>query len=167
MDRMEILEEVKHTPNALALIEAFKRIPDEVEAEVVGLSEEALRFRPADREWSAKEVVGHLRDIAELWDRRLYMVYSQNDPALPGIEEEEMVREADYQSAPDVRAIISTMRDYRGRSVRLLNHAPDWSRTGQHPRNGRRSLRQLVEMAIAHERMHLEQIRSLKAARSG
>ncbi len=162
MDRLEMLEGIKRTPDALALIEALKRLPDAIEAETAGLTEDALRRRAAEGEWSINEVVGHLRDNAALWSKRLYMVFSQSDPVLPGIDPDALVREKGYQDA-DLRSVIAGIREDRMTMVELLEHAPDWSRIGQHEIYGRRSMRQLAEMALEHDEEHLGQIRAMRA----
>ena len=166
MDRLDMLEAITHAPDALGLIEALKQIPNEIEAEIAGLSEETLRHRPSDGEWSIKEVVGHLRDNAEMWEKRLFMVYSQADPVLPALDQDEAVRKANYQEA-DLQAVFAGLREQSLKIVALLNRAPDWSRVGQHPVLGRRSLRQFAERVLAHGRAHLEQIRALRQAQDG
>ncbi len=75
------------------IIERVRTLPDRVAAEIEGLSEEALRRRPAEGEWSMKEVCGHLRDDSEVWRRRLYMMITQTDPVLPAYDQEALVRE--------------------------------------------------------------------------
>jgi uncharacterized damage-inducible protein DinB len=154
MERLEIIETLKHLSNVL-------------EAEVKGLSETTLRYRPAEGEWSIKEVVGHLRDGAEVWHKRLYMVCTLTDPVLADWDTIAGGREASHQD-DDLAASLTTMREWRGRTVLLLSHAVDWTRIGQHvPRDealGRRSLKQFAEFVINHEEQHLGQIRALKAA---
>ncbi len=161
MDRLELLEAFKHSENALAIIEALKRTPDEVATAVSGVPEDVLRRRPTEGEWSMKELIGHLRDNAEVWDKRLFMIWSQPDPFLPSFDQEEYVRKGNYQEA-DVNALIADMRKHREKTVTLLNHAPDWSRTAQHQTYGRRSLRQFLESLLDHEREHLAQIGAMK-----
>lgn len=162
MDRLEMLDAVKHSPDALGLIEALKRLPEDVEAEIAGLPEATLRARPAEGEWCIREVVGHLRDAAELWTKRLFMVFSQFDPILPVFQQEESVEAAGYQDA-DLGPVLAAMREQRMKTCELLEHAPDWSRIGQHPLQGRKSLRQFAEIALQHDRIHLQQIRTLKS----
>ena len=149
----------------LEIIEALKDLPIAIQAETSGLSETALRFRPAEGEWSVKEVTGHLLDYARLYQQRFYVIWSLNDPVLPALgprSEVESVREHNYQEAalPD---LIAQIRSVREQTVDLLVHAVDWSRLGQAPGTGRRSLKQFAEGAVNHEANHLQQIRNLKA----
>ena len=152
MERLEILEALKHLPNL-------------IEAETAGLSESVLRFRPNESEWSIKEVVGHARDYAELYQKRFSMIHSMPDPVLPALPlagEVESVKSHNYQDA-DLKTLIAEIRTIRLQTVEVLMHTVDWTRIGQQPGAGRRSLKQFAEGAIRHEAGHLEQIRGLKA----
>lgn len=149
----------------LDLIETLKHLPDQVAAETAGLDEAALRARPGDGGWSIKEIVGHLRDMAEVWHKRLYMTWTMTDPLFPGFDGEESVRANSYQDA-DLADLIADMRQWRLRTVDLLSHAVDWTRTGQHGAYGRRSLRQWAEFVAEHDAEHLASIRALKASQA-
>jgi uncharacterized damage-inducible protein DinB len=120
------------------IVEKVKTLPDRVASTVAGLSEEELRRRPAEGEWSIKEVCGHLRDDAEVWRRRLELMVSQDNPTLPTCEQEELVRERAYQDA-DLAAVLADFRRYRRDiAAQLSSLAPgDWERAGNHPERGR------------------------------
>jgi hypothetical protein len=145
----------------LDIIEALKHAPDRVEAEIAGMGVSALRHRPADGAWSIKEVVGHLRDMAEVWHERLYMVWSQTDPLFRSFDGDASVIERGYQDA-DLAAVIAAMREQRLETIALLEHAVDWTRLGQQRGVGRRTLKQFAEYMVSHDEEHIEQIRFLK-----
>lgn len=148
----------------LHITEALKAIPGRVAREVEGLSEGQLRFRPGDGEWSIKEVCGHLRDFAEINDRRLHRMATQERPLLHGYDQEQLVRERNPQEV-EIGTILEELLAHRLRTVALLSelvHA-NWARQGRHMETGAISIRQFTERIIAHEEMHLEHIRALKA----
>ena len=147
----------------LEIIETLKHLPDRVEAELQGLSETVLRYRPAEGEWSIKEVTGHLRDVAQNWYKRLYTVWSLTDPVFVSFDGEALARDLAYQDA-DPREFIGQMREHTLKTVDLLSHAVDWTRLGQQPGVGRRTMKQFAESLIAHEEEHIAQIQALKAA---
>ena len=149
----------------LEIIEALKHLPDNVEAETRGVGEAVLRFRPGENEWSIKEIVGHLRDAAEVWHKRVYTTASLTDPRFPSWDGEAWVRDRFYAEA-DLRHMIDDMREWRLKTVEVLVHAVDWTRLGQHGDIGRRSLKQWAEYMIEHEAGHLASIRALKDAQS-
>jgi len=140
-----------------------KSLPDRVAAEIEGLSEDELRWRPADGAWSIKEVCGHLRDDSEVWWRRLSMMITDTDPVLPSYDQEALVREHAYQDA-DIAAVLADFKRLRLEMVELLSglEPEGWMRTGQHPDWGRLTIRQGMEMMIRHTEEHLEQVRELK-----
>jgi hypothetical protein len=146
----------------LEIIETLKRLPERLQAELAGVPESTLRFRPADTEFSIKEVTGHLRDASEAWHKRLYQVWSQTDPLFTSFDGEAMVKERGYQDA-DPGSVIAEIAKTRAQTVDLLAHAVDWTRLGQQRGVGRRSLKQFAEYLVSHDDEHLEQIRALKA----
>ena len=155
----------ERTEAQLQIIEALKHMPEAVDAEVEGLSDTVLRYRPAEGEWSIKEVVGHLRDAAEVWHKRIYATWSLTDPILPAWERSLTYPDRNYQDA-SLDAVITNMREWRLKTVEVLAHAVDWTRLGQHLEQGRRSLRQWAEFMIAHEAEHLASIKALKEAQT-
>ena len=149
----------------LEIIETLKHFPDRLEASIAGLPEGVLRYKPAETEWSIKELLGHLVYAEEVWYRRLYQVWSLHDPVLMTFDDElaQASIERTYQTS-DLRPIIEEIRAKRPRVVDLLVRAVDWTRTGQWRGEGRRSLKQLAEVLLVHDAEHLAQIEALKSA---
>jgi DinB family protein len=149
----------------LEIIERLKDLPVTLEREIEGLSDAALSYRPADGEYSIKETIGHLRDMAEVWHKRLYATASLTDPRWPGFDGEASVRDNAYQDA-DVRELIAGVAEWRGKTVDLLAQTVDWTRLGQSPDLGRRSFKQWAEFVLDHDLDHLGVIRRLKEAQT-
>ena len=73
---------------------------EEIRSAIGILSDKQARFKPALKEWSIKEVIGHLNDVERVFSYRLLRI-SRNDPTpLPGFEQEEYVREAGFDNHP-------------------------------------------------------------------
>jgi uncharacterized damage-inducible protein DinB len=147
----------------LEIIEALRLLPERVSEEVRGLSEEELRFRPGEGQWSLKEIIGHLRDFAEIDHDRLCRMIKLERPILPGFDQEALIQERNYQEA-DLQAVLDDLGSFRRETVQVLTELVDanWARTGQHLERGIFSIRQHVEHLVEHETLHLEQIRALK-----
>lgn len=147
----------------LEIVEGLKKLPALVAEEAKGLNEEQLCWRPREDQWSIKEVCAHLRDYAEISDRRLFMILTQTTPLLPAINPA-WVRERGYQEQ-NIAEILKAYRVARARTIDRIEYMPDaiWSRAGYHPEAGLMSIRQLTERMLAHERDHLDQIRAVKA----
>ena len=155
----------ERTEAQLAIIEALKSLPRRLAEETSGLSDAVLRYRPAEGEYSIKETIGHLRDMAEVWHKRLYSIWALNDPRFQSFDGEASVRDRNYQDA-DIQTTIAGLEEWRMRTTELLSKAVDWTRLGQHPDLGRRSLRQWGEFVVAHDDEHIAQIRALKEAQT-
>jgi hypothetical protein len=130
---------------------------------LAGLSEATLARRPAEGGWSVKEIIGHLRDHAQFLHRRLDMMSKLEEPRLEAYDQEELVRERNPQAAP-VQELLGEFTSHRAETIQLLSDLVhwNWARPGRHPTLGRISIRQLVDRALAHDELHLAQIRSLK-----
>jgi hypothetical protein len=155
----------ERTEAQLALIEALKNLPVRLEQETDGLSDAVLRYRPGEREYSIKETIGHLRDHAEVWHKRLNAICGLTDPRWAAFDGDASVRSHGYQEA-DLGGLIATIREWRTKTADLLARTVDWTRLGQHPELGRRSLRQWAEFVAAHDEEHLAAIRALKEAQT-
>ena len=152
MERLEIIEGLKHGPNLVA-------------AEIAGVPDAVLRYRPAEGEWSIKEVVGHLRNAAEVWHKRLYATATLTDPKMPLWDAVIGNRETNWQDAA-LGKLIAGMAEWRAKTVETLVHAVDWTRLGQHAEIGRRSLKQWADYVLAHDEEHLATIRALKSSQA-
>jgi uncharacterized damage-inducible protein DinB len=152
MDRLEIIEGLKDTPH-------------HVSEEIAGLSDSVLRYRPAEGEWSIKETVGHMRNAAEVWHKRLHATATLTDPRMPLWDAVIGDRDTNFQDA-DLSKLIAEMAEWRQKTIETLVHAVDWTRLGQHAEIGRRSLKQWAEYVLAHDQEHLATIRTLKSAQT-
>jgi hypothetical protein len=167
-----------HTPNVftyprnepgtqghLDLVEPLRAMPDNVAEAVRGISDAAARHRADDNEWAVKEIVGHLRDAAEVYHKRIYMMSTQTDPVLEPYDPDAYARDHGYMDR-DVDDMLREIRLFRSNTVQLLTSLVNWNwaRTGRHLEDGRLSIRQIVEHMIDHEAEHLDDIRRAREA---
>lgn len=148
----------------LEIIETLKHFPDHLEAALSGVPDGVLRASPAQGEWSIKQIVGHLDYAEEIWYRRLYQVWSLQDPVIMSFNPDAEQAAIDRAAGGDLRAIVADIREKRPRVVDLLVRAVDWTRTGQWRGEGRRSLKQLAEALLDHDAEHFLRIEQLKGA---
>jgi hypothetical protein len=155
------------TQGHLDLVEPLRTLPRDVAAAVKGMTEAGLRARASDDAWSAKEIVGHLRDACEIYHKRLYLMSTQTDPILEPYDPATLVRESKHNDRP-LDELLREMEEFRAATVRLLTTLVNWNwaRTGQHLEDGRMSIRQIVELMIDHEAEHLADLRALRTASS-
>lgn len=152
----------------LEIIEALRLLPERLREEVTGLSEAQLRFRPGDGQWSLKEVIGHVRDFAEIDHDRLVRMITQERPVLVGYDQEDLAREHNHQEA-NLETVLAELASVRQQTVHVVTELVDanWARTGRHLERGTFSIRQHVDHIVEHEALHLEHVRALKTQATG
>ncbi len=139
-----------------------------LQALAAGQSLEVLRFRPAADEWSAAEVICHLRDVdREVHLPRLQSLIGQEEPFMPGVVSDDWVKERDYQ-AQDPLAALAALHRSRAELLALLPPAGDpiWERRGRHTFFGPTSFWELVCLVLEHDELHVTQVRETLAAAS-
>jgi hypothetical protein len=151
------------TQGHLDLVEPLRVMPRNATDAVKGLSDAMLRHRSAEDAWCMKEIVGHLRDAAEVYHKRLYMMSTQTDPVLQPYDPDAFAREHGYLDR-DVNEMLHEMREFRADTVQLLTTLVNWNwaRTGRHLEDGRLSIRQIVEHMAEHEADHLRELARLR-----
>jgi hypothetical protein len=151
------------TTGHLDLVEPLRAMPDSVAEAIAGLLPAQLKWRDGDG-WCIQQIVGHLRDAAQVYHQRLYMMSTQTDPILRPYDPDAFAAEHKYLER-DVQELLREMRHFRQDTVELLTSLVNWNwaRTGQHLEDGRVSIRQLVDHMIEHEADHIEGIRRLRA----
>src|SRR3990172_8420662 len=111
--------------------------PSKVYAVVAPLSEEQLRWRPGGGEWSAKEVLGHLRDTAEVHSLRMQRIAAEDNPFLPSFDQEAYARDRKYQEDITPNVLLKYI-EQRGEVLAFVRGLPQeaWSRPGTHEEDG-------------------------------
>jgi uncharacterized damage-inducible protein DinB len=152
------------TRGHLDLVEPLRELPEVLEAELRGITEAEATRRTGEGQWCIKEIVGHLRDAAEVYHKRLYMMSTQTDPILEPYDQEAVAREHGYMER-GIDSLVAELRRYRSQTVELLTTLVNWNwaRSGQHLEAGRMSIRQIVEHMVEHEAAHVADIRTLRA----
>ena len=121
--------------------------------------DEAIRHRPAESEWSAIEVVGHMIDKMHIWTSRVERILVEERPALPGYDQDMLVRDHDYLHA-DPEVIFEQLRQECERFALLVERVPTSAllREGVHEEFGPMTLRQCIEAPLESAQEHLEQL---------
>lgn len=137
------------------LVDALAKVPEEINAIIAGKSPSAMNRAPAEGEWSAHQVLAHMSTYAGFQDTWIRQVATMTDPAPPAFSRNDAMDAVTSQSSA---ALAQLLEANIGRTVDFLSGTPDasWGRPGR-LRNGRRSLRQIVEAHIAHMNEHVAQ----------
>lgn len=94
---------------------------DELRSALGQLSDTQARFKPGPKEWSIKEVMGHLNDVERVFSYRLLRI-SRNDPIpLPGFEQEDYVRMAGFDDYP-LDELLTEFEHLRRANIIAIQH---------------------------------------------
>jgi uncharacterized damage-inducible protein DinB len=150
-DRMATLEE------QLARME---RTADDFAAAVRGASEAALSKRPDGKNWSAREVVCHMRDTEESFLQRFQLLLAMDEPTFLGVEPDRWAEERQY-GRNDVGEALVSFRKRRDESLAFLRHLKpeQWERAGVHATRGRMTVKDFVALMAWHDDNHLDQLK--------
>ncbi len=128
---------------------------DEMRAALGGLTDQQALFRDAPKEWSIKEVIGHLNDGERVFAYRLLRV-SRNDPTpLPGFEQNDYVQEAGFDSH-SFRDLLGEFEHLRRANILAIRNMRDemagrtGTASGYHV-----SARALIYMLVGHVDHHM------------
>jgi hypothetical protein len=138
----------------------IREIPTVFRMALLLSDDHAIRHRPAAGEWSAVEVLGHMIDKMQIWASRVERIMVEEQPALPGYDQDALVRVHDYLHAdPDV--LLEQLRQACERFAALAERIPISAlpREGIHEEFGRMTLRQCIEAPLESAPEHLEQLR--------
>ena len=127
-----------------------------------GLPPAQLVPPPAPGEWSARDVLAHLRACADMWGKCIAEILRQDRPTIKAVNPTSWIKQTNYREQefhPSLRAFTVQ----RAELLAVLEPlAPDaWSRTatvtgGGKPRE--RTVRTYAVWLANHERSHLKQV---------
>ncbi len=147
------------------IIAALRRVPDDVDAVCRGLSDEAMRRRPAGDAWSLLEIVCHLRDGVSEEGTRVRRLVEEDNPALVPYDQEAWAIERRYREDDPLRALTALRAFWTGLAYQLENLSGEqWERAGIHPETGPVTVRSRAERQVQHARDHLSQMREVRTA---
>ena len=165
-DRPNVFTYPRNEPGTMGhldLVEPLRALPRNLAELLKDMPERDATWRSPEGGWCIKEIIGHLRDAAEVYHKRLYMMSTQTDPLLAPYDPDAYATEHRYIERP-IHEMLAELSAFRSDTVELLTSLVNWNwaRTGQHLEDGRKSIRQMVEHMVVHEREHLKDIARLR-----
>ena len=123
-------------------------------------SDAQLSKRPDDTNWSAKEVVCHMRDTEESFMQRFQVIMGMDDPKLFPAEPDRWASERQYLRN-DTGEALDAFRTRREESLRFLRELrpEQWERAGVHATRGPITIRDFVGLMAWHDDNHLDQLK--------
>jgi hypothetical protein len=158
-------------------VERLARTPATLERLAAGRDAAALSKRPDAKNWSATEILCHLRDVEELFQLRFHTILALDEPTILvlGAQPEHFApwrigarhpldpnawAEERQYARSDPREALAAFRTRRAEVVTLLRglSEADWRRGGIHLARGRLTLAQWAESLAGHDDNHLGQL---------
>ncbi len=124
-------------------------------------NDDAIRHRPAEGEWSAIEVVGHMIDKMHIWASRVERILTEVRPTLPGYDQDALVREHDYEHA-DPNVLFEHLSQACEHYAAIVERVPTSAleREGMHEEFGSMTIRQCIVATLDSVSPHLAQLRA-------
>jgi len=138
----------------------MERTVNDYAAVIKNVSDAQLTKRPDPKNWSAKEVVCHVRDIEESFMMRFLSIMAMDDPKFLPVEPDRWAVERQYQRN-DVQEALAALRTRREETLRFLRglKPEQWERGGIHATRGRMTIKDFVELMAWHDDNHLDQLK--------
>jgi len=129
------------------------------------LSETQLHSAPGAGEWSANEVLAHLRACADVWGNAIQTMLDQERPTIRAINPRTWIKSTDYP-VQEFRPSLRAFTVQRAGLLAVLESLKqgDWSRSAIITGAGKpleRTVQYYAAWMATHERPHLKQIEQI------
>ena len=140
----------------------LRETPRRIAALTAGLEPARLRARPTPEDWSANEVLAHMRACADVWGGCMATMIAEDAPTLRAVNPLTWINRTDYlelEFQPSLRAFAAQ----RAGLLAVLEPLPHeaWSRTATVTGAGKVLQRTVLfygRWLAGHERPHVKQI---------
>jgi len=148
------------------LLDILAATPGNIQSLLENISDEQLRRRPADDEFSCVETVCHLRDIeAEGYSTRIKLILEEDRPFLADIDGARLAAEREYHKQDLREALRAFARARTESTIALTKLGPDeLSREGTLEGVGTVKLEELLVMMRDHDAGHIKDIEQIRRA---
>jgi hypothetical protein len=142
--------------------------PTRLTALTAGLVPTQLHIAPNQDEWSANDVLAHLRACADVWGNCITRIIAEDKPALRGISPRAWIKKTDYREL-EFGPSLHSFATQRAELLAILQPLPPegWSRTATVKdmvgKVFERTVLDYGQRLARHEQAHLEQIERLAA----
>jgi uncharacterized damage-inducible protein DinB len=127
-----------------------------------GLPPAKLLTPPEPGEWSARDVLAHLRACSDMWGKYIVMILSQDEPTFKAVNPTTWIKQTDYLEQA-FQPSLQAFTDQRAELLAVLKPlAPAaWSRKATVTGAGKprqRTVYTYAQWLANHERSHIRQI---------
>jgi hypothetical protein len=136
--------------------------PPRIAAMTAGVAPAQLHTAPAADQWSANQVLAHLRACTDMWGNYIVEIIAQDHPTLRAVNPRTWIDKTDYREQafqPSLQAFMTQRADLL---ATLESLAPEgWARAATVVGAGKpfeRTVRFYAQWLAEHERAHVKQI---------
>jgi len=145
--------------------------PTRIAALTDGLTPAQVRTAPVPDEWSANDVLAHLRSCADMWDGYMMTILAEDRPTIRVVNPRAWIKQTDYlelEFSPSLRAFTTQ----RAALLAILEPLPQegWARTATVTGAGsplQKTVLDYAERMARHERPHVKQIERIARSMRG
>jgi hypothetical protein len=144
------------------VLTALAATPPRIAALTAGLAPAQLHTRPTPDEWSANEVLAHLRACADVWGDCIVAMLAHDAPTLRAVNPKTWIRKTDYLEQ-DFQPSFHAFAAQRSELLAVLEPLAreGWSRAATVTGAGKvleRTVQSYAQRLAVHERPHLKQV---------
>jgi hypothetical protein len=142
------------------IVDLMSKQIDAVCQVLLGLSDAQANYRFAPKEWSVKEVTGHMNDTERVFSYRALRISRNDQTPLSGFEQDDYVRESNY-STRTLADLVQEFEHLRRANMLLFKNLPaeTYLRSGT-ASNNPVTVRALLYMMVGHVNHHLGSLRT-------
>lgn len=145
----EILDRLRDAPLQMAIV-AREATPEQ------------LRTTPAPDEWSAVDILAHLRACADVWGSCIEQILAEDHPTIRAINPRRWIKQTDYREL-EFQPSLDVFIRQRAELMTIVEPLPvaAYARTATITGAGRpleRTLRSFAQRLVVHERPHIRQM---------
>lgn len=136
-----------------------------------GLPPAELLAPPEPGEWSARDVLAHLRACADMWGKNMAVILSEDRPTIKAVNPTTWIKKTNYRELefqPSLQSFTAQRADLLAMLKPLSPEA--WTRTAMVTGAGKPRERSVYTYALwlaNHERSHIKQIERITTALRG
>ncbi|HJT59918.1 MAG TPA: DinB family protein [Ktedonobacteraceae bacterium] len=144
------------------VLSLLRATPLRLDALTADLSSEELQTRPNPYEWSANEVLAHLRACADVWGNCIVAIIAEDMPTLRAVNPRTWIEKTNYLEL-EFRPSLRTFATQRADLLAVLSPLPpeSWERSATVTGAGKvleRTVLFYARWLAGHERPHVKQI---------
>lgn len=138
---------------------ALSQQVEELNSALGSLTDTQALFRDAPKEWTIKEVVGHMNDVERVFSYRLLRISRNDQTPLPGFEQEDFVKESTFNLYP-IQDLVQEFGSLRLANILAIRNLSEEAIRRCGTASGMAvSARALIHMLVGHVDHHMASLR--------